>query len=142
MRESSFWQQIKSHLPVSCHAHRVENGINSGTPDVELCYRGTTAWIELKYLPAYPKRATTPIRVDHLTSEQITWLQRRVAAGGNGWLFVRVVDDYYLFHPRELDDLKEGRNKEWWKMNCEACWINRMIDVDWREWLRTVLSQP
>lgn len=71
-RESVMWSKIRGMLsrldPV-----RIENKIGSGTPDVN----SVAGWIELKCLPAWPKREDTVVRLPHFTQEQRTWLRRR-----------------------------------------------------------------
>lgn len=44
--EQKFWQKIKPYIPG--HVCRIENSAGSGMPDVMVCYRGVTVWIELK----------------------------------------------------------------------------------------------
>jgi len=74
---------------------RVENGVDLGTPDVNTVF----GWFEYKYVPAWPKRVRTPLRIDHFTPQQRVWLRRRwIADGGFGaWLLMQVDKDVLLF---------------------------------------------
>lgn len=65
-----------------------------GTPDVNHTY----GWVELKWLRSYPKRETTPVRIDHYTDEQRSWLLRRYMADGGAWLVLKIRTDWYLFN--------------------------------------------
>lgn len=70
----------------------VENRADPGTPDVN-CVVG---WIELKQVPRWPARASTPLRVPTFTSQQRAWLRDRRAAGGGAWVLLRVGTDWLL----------------------------------------------
>ena len=102
-RESSLWATFKGVLPVDAHAVRVENSVEVGTPDVNLCLPPAPVagwasynerppwdgWIELKVQEA-PKRKTTKFRCEHFTMEQRQWLVDRTRAGGNAYMLLQV----------------------------------------------------
>lgn len=93
MRESIVRQRIVKALK-SLDAQAVENGrTNPGTPDVE--FMG--GWIEIKYLPKWPKRENTPVVIHHFTAEQRIWLKQRFAKGGKVLVLIRIADCYLLF---------------------------------------------
>ena len=77
MSEKAMWKALRP-LMVGLDPVRIENAVEAGTPDVN--YVG--GWIELKYLPKWPARATTPIKIAHYTKEQRVFAKRRNAAGG------------------------------------------------------------
>jgi len=85
------------------HMVRVENPVGPGTPDVNWCGRNratgevSTGWVELKYLEAWPKRASTLVRIKHYTQQQRDWLLLRHAAGGRVALLLQVRREYLLF---------------------------------------------
>lgn len=56
----------------------VENLCGVGTPDINWV-RG---WVELKVLPRWPVRPSTPVSVTHFTHEQRNWIRSRHSAGG------------------------------------------------------------
>lgn len=94
MSEGNLWKDLRPLLagldPVRIESHDTDTGI----PDVNI----TLGWIELKYMREWPKRATTPLRVDHFTVEQRAWLTRRWAAGGSCWVILKVgADEWLLF---------------------------------------------
>jgi|GEM_PF-2202952 len=79
-------QVIKALKRMRSDPQAVENSANPGCPDVE-CLRG---WLELKYLPNWPKQMDTVVRIDHYTQQQRNFLRRRWNAGGGAWLLLRV----------------------------------------------------
>ena len=107
-RESSLWNRFREALPACAHAVRVENGVEVGTPDVNLCLPGSAevhdvfcsagkggfdGWIELK-VQEPPKRKTTKFRCEHFTMEQKQWLVNRVRAGGKAYMLLQAGDEY------------------------------------------------
>lgn len=68
------------------HAVPIENVAGVGTPDIN--YNG--GWIELKYLPKWPARPTTPVRVRKFKPAQRDFLRDRCRAGGRAYLLLRV----------------------------------------------------
>jgi len=82
------------------HGHfvRVENAVESGTPDINFCNNyGVDHWIECKHVAKWPTRNATALRVHHFTAEQRLWLAQRIKAGGNAWVLLQVGKDYLLF---------------------------------------------
>ena len=75
--------------------HPIENLLPSekGMPDVE--YIG--GMCELKWLPKWPVRDTTPVRIPHYSAEQKHWLKRRCDMGGKAWLCLQVRSEWFLF---------------------------------------------
>lgn len=71
--------QFKAHLQKKlsgplAHWQSIETTTGRGVPDVNLCYRGTELWMELKV-----GKKPEPI----LRPEQFAWAIRRFTAGGN-----------------------------------------------------------
>lgn len=98
---------------------RVENPVCCpGTPDVN--YVG--GWIELKYADRWPPRGG-PLRIDHFTSQQRTWLRRRRAAGGRAFVLLKVgTREWLLFDGvRAADVLGEVPREQLYK-ECVARW--------------------
>ena len=75
------------------HAIPVENPAQPGTPDVNYI----EGWIELKWLRAWAKRATTVIHIDHWTRRQKIWHFRRRCAGGQAWVLLQCRREWLLF---------------------------------------------
>lgn len=70
----------------------IENGISAGVPDLNYLH----GWIELKQVKAWPKRATTPLRLDHFTPQQRRWISRRHRAGGPVFVLLKVAREWIL----------------------------------------------
>lgn len=98
-RESALWKAFKKAFEPSGHWVRVENALGLGTPDVNGREDGDgpDTWLELKQNKAWPKRATTIVRLRHFTREQKQWLVDRGVAGGNCGVLWQVEKDYLLF---------------------------------------------
>jgi len=73
--ESQMWAKVRPFLVAArLDPVRVENPIHPGTPDVNLC---DGKWIELKCIPDWPARPTSPVQIRHYTPQQRVWLYRR-----------------------------------------------------------------
>ncbi len=106
-RESNLWSLFRELLPPAWHVVRIENSVELGTPDVNLCVASTIGeygihgrdakeyWIELK-VQEPPKRATTTFGCEHFTMEQRQWLVDRCRAGGRAYLLLQA-GGLYLF---------------------------------------------
>ena len=99
MSESAFWTVVRKHLSPYGRLVRLESGLTEpGIPDVAYCFLGSAGWLELKSVAEWPKRATTPLRIDHLTLEQVLFLEtwtRHPSRGQAHGLF-RIDHDYLL----------------------------------------------
>lgn len=97
--ESQLWKAFKGAVHgVDPRAHlvRVENSILEGHSDVDYCIQGAGGVVELKRLPAWPRRPATPVRFRHYTRQQKNFLAARWGAGGRAWLLAQVADEYLL----------------------------------------------
>lgn len=92
MRESNMRQSLVELLrPLDAYA--VENACVPGMPDLEC----TGGWVELKYIPSYPKRKyVTVVRVPHFMPIQRAWIRRRAKYGGRVFVILRVEDDWFV----------------------------------------------
>jgi len=87
MSEYNFRQQVVKELTkAGLDAFSVENPSRPGTPDVNYI----PGWIELKWLPKWPKQADTIVKIDHFTPQQRNFLRRRWNRGGPAHLLLRV----------------------------------------------------
>lgn len=77
---------------------RVENALGSGTGTPDVNYVG--GWIEDKYLPAWPKKANSIVRVRHYTPEQRAWHIKRCNAGGRVHVVIEVAGEWFVFDGR------------------------------------------
>lgn len=97
MSESDTWASVRPFL-THLDPQRLEVFLKVGVSDVE-CILG---WIELKYVAAWPKRPTTPLKIRHFTPEQRTFLTRRCRINRafkrpiGAWVLLQVADDFIL----------------------------------------------
>lgn len=138
MAESSLWSYIKRGTGSTGHWVRIENRVESGTPDVNGCFthdgKGVDAWIELKTRDSWPKRLTTPIKLPHFTDEQKKWLLARRRSGGRSFLFVRVGREYFLFSAVAAYTIEQYSRPDW-EARALAHYRNR---VDWEHFRSTI----
>lgn len=89
--EAKLWSRVRHGLilaagraDICIDYARIENGAQTGMPDVNLCVDGTEWWIELKYVQSEPKRTSTPLlgSSHKITPAQRAWAVRRRTAGG------------------------------------------------------------
>lgn len=121
--ESNLWRYLKKKIGKEWDATRHEDLIGSGVPDVSFGYRGNNGWIELKYLKKFPVRATTRIRIPHLTGAQCNWLINRNVKGGNCWILIQIANEYFLFpvigiryiwhHKFTAEQFRKGATGHW-----------------------------
>lgn len=104
MNEAAVWESLKRLMGDAWDATRHEDVSGCGIPDVSFGIQypapigPVNGWLELKYLPAWPKRPTTKVRIRHWTHEQRLFLSRRWCAGRRTWVLLVV---------------GVGRNQEW-----------------------------
>lgn len=92
MSEASMWDAIRPVLKQGgLDPVRVENPVWPGTPDVNY----TGGWVELKWCEQWPPRGG-PLRIDHFTVQQRTWLTQRRLAGGRAFLLLKVGENEWL----------------------------------------------
>lgn len=83
--------------------HRVENSAALGTGDVYFAIPScggasfaTSGWIELKHLHEFPARHTTPIIINHLTIDQVRFLEAVANNGAKAFTLLRIRTTYFL----------------------------------------------
>lgn len=122
MIETSAWDTIRPLFrELGLDPVRVENVLHPGHPDLDY----THGSIELKYLPEWPKRATTKVKLPEFTGEQVAWLTRRWDKGGLAWLLVRVGSEWFLWPGSMTRDVRRG-----------------LTQAEWRERSSFILAQP
>jgi hypothetical protein len=113
---------------------RFENPIGLGTPDINLCYKGIEAWVEIKYLEKFPVKPTTSVKIPHFSNDQRNWLKRRGECSGLAWLFVQTGTEYFLFDWKNAQYIGELVTLDW-EHFAKGYWNKR---CNWQEWLRIV----
>lgn len=97
MAERELNKRIRSALH-GFDPRRVENGvIGPGTPDINF----TGGWIESKWLPAWPARASSIVKVPKYTRKQRAWHVKRRSAGGLVWVVIEIGSDVLVFDARD-----------------------------------------
>lgn len=96
MTEADLWRYVQHGMGPLWEAERIENRLNSGTPDVSYS-TNVHGWMELKYLPAAPKKDSTVMQVRHFTPEQRNWITRHGRRTGLVFVFMRIASTFMLF---------------------------------------------
>jgi len=103
--EQTFWAYVRKGMRGRWHVQRHEDSVTRGIPDVSYAIDGAEGWIELKTLNDWPKRPTTPVRVD-IKPEQVAWLEARGDAGaGRCFVLIRVGHEHLLVRWNRVRDL-------------------------------------
>ena len=95
MRESDLWKYVRAGLQTRCHLTRIESSAGNGVPDVSVGLPGKNAWIELKYIPEWPKRPGTKVKLP-LRPEQKHWIKNRGHLSGDVWVICRIANTTFL----------------------------------------------
>jgi hypothetical protein len=95
------------------HATRIESSSGNGMPDVSYGVKGINGFMELKYMPRWPKLATTRVKLP-LRLEQEIWIRNRGGIAGNVWVLCRVEDDFFLFNDAQALCASQGQLVKWW----------------------------
>jgi hypothetical protein len=110
--ESNLWRTFRANLSPFGMLRRIENSIDRGEGDVAYCLTrpkpgsiAATGFVELKVVDGYPARRSTPLRIDHLTKEQVLFAEDWAAAGGRAWLLLKIPPWHLLFDPAGIRGL-------------------------------------
>ncbi len=107
--EQRMWASLNKSVGGLWDATRHEDLLNSGTPDVSFGCAGVQGWIELKYIPEWPKHLGTIVAVKHFTPQQKAWLMRRGNMGGRCWFLLKVGQtEWLLYDHYSLLDIGKG----------------------------------
>lgn len=91
MREAALWKLVRANLPG--HLQRIENLASPGAPDLNACYMGSEAWVELKVAKG---------NYVFFRDAQIAWFAKRLAQGGKCCVLVRKGDWIRIVHAVDL----------------------------------------
>lgn len=89
--EASLWRWLSKSAPEGCVLERVENSVKPGTPDIFGTWKNSFV-LELKNV----EMSKSGIVHSELTAEQASFLRRWRAAGGRGYVLIRVNRSHYL----------------------------------------------
>jgi hypothetical protein len=73
MNEHSFIRAVHGHLPPEVFRWKIHDTFAGGVPDAFYAGPASTLFVEYKYVKAFPKRPTSPIKTT-LSAQQIHWL--------------------------------------------------------------------
>lgn len=131
MKESDLWRYIRYGLvgkPI--HLTRIESSAGNGVPDVAVGLPDKHAWIELKYIPEWPKRSVTKVRLP-LRAEQKHWISNRGKLSGEVWAICRIQDDFFLLYWRDaIECAEEGWTKDEWISGKHTMHWYKHVDFD------------
>jgi len=117
------------------HMTRIENGVELGTPDTNGRVFGIDFWLELKHVHEWPKRKTTPVRLNHFTAEQRQWLLQRGLAGGTCGVLLQVKNEYFAFNWFKSQRLSTLTRDE---LMAAACWHQHVLDLSFLQCISEV----
>ncbi len=97
------------------HMRRVENSVSAGGSDVDLCFDGVCALIELKAVPR-----AEPVDTG-ITTAQAMFARARSAAGGYAWILLQVGDGprYLIPGKKALDCIGKVPEKTLWRLSAQ-----------------------
>jgi len=102
--EAKLYQVIKRKLEKTCHIQRIENLVERGSPDINVCHEsGIEVWIELK-IGIFPL----------IRPEQIAWGRRRARKNGRCFVLSRSEKKIRIWkHPDiEVEDVEGKKYKK------------------------------
>ena len=100
-RESNLWQWLLKFSHSKLELTRIENIVDTGTPDVQGVYCGVQFWIELK---SSAKNCAV-----HISTDQVLFLERYCRCGGLAYVLAQSGSRRYLFHsPYAFRELYAG----------------------------------
>lgn len=113
MNEASVWQYIKAGMAGKWFATRLESSSGNGVPDVTFSMPNINGFLELKYIPEWPKRPETKVKLP-LRPEQKLWISTRGKMGGNVWVLCRISVTFFLLDFNQALLACEGWTEEEW----------------------------
>ena len=124
MLESKFWKKLKTTVGNKWRCCRIENSIDSGTPDIvfsiQCKHNRIIGMIELK---CQDSNSTGGIKANHYTQTQRNFAILHEST----FLFLHSDDVCYLFDWTNSNDILKGQSIEWHKNNSLFfCPINKL----------------
>lgn len=99
MTEAWFWGRVRDAFNRRGGARLnklpADGFAGAGIPDGLYCVDGAAGVIELKYVPRWPARESTPIRTG-LTPAQVAWMSDWKRAGGRAHVLLGVASEWFL----------------------------------------------
>ena len=128
MSEKNFWNLVRINLDLDMY--RIENRVSSGMPDIHYIDKGSSGWIELKYIEGFPKKGKLRIG---LRIAQHLWHLRYTKNKGQTWILVRVGrKGIYLIDGKYSGELQKMPNNSSFLKMCEWKLSGNMSKNDWK----------
>lgn len=94
--EAAFWGALRKRLEAAGWlAWKIPAELRTGLPDTFIAKDSLAAWVELKYVPAWPVRPTTPVTAA-VTPEQSAHLTALREAGVPAYVLLGVAEWWFL----------------------------------------------
>lgn len=109
MKEKQVWRILQKHFKeCGARAHRIENLMREGCPDVNYCLDGVEGWIEIK-CPTLPKRASTILFGSNhkLSQQQKNWFKEQIDAGGRCHVLIVTGLNWLLIEGKNADAIND-----------------------------------
>lgn len=103
MSEKALWRYLRDGMKGRWHVQRHEDRLAKGIPDVSYALQGHCGWVELKFVPRWPRNRSDALRIPHLTIEQRLWLSKRGEHSDLVWVLLQVEKEYLLINHRHID---------------------------------------
>ncbi len=127
--ENHFKSYLIGQLKVFGHIVAHEDKYSTGIPDTDYCFSGIAGWLELKIIQDWPKKKDTNLHtpLKHLTNDQINWMKKRINAGGNVYLLLKVMrtKEYLLFGGDDARRLKDCTQDQAYSL-CIQMWYGSL----------------
>lgn len=131
--EGKLWELLRDNTkPYGIHWQRIESATTGrGIPDVNGCWNGAEAWIELKIIRGHRVKFQT---------EQPVWLYKRSMAGGKCWVLARRTtkdgDELWLWPGIRAMELKKKKIQEVpptliYKQRNQWSWSELITNIFW-----------
>lgn len=126
--ERTLWNYLRKGMQPYWRPQRIEDKLSHGIPDVCYALPGVEGFgfVELKWARAWPKRATTPLRLPHFTKVQKAWLRRFGDYAYRVYLLLQVEKDYMLFDYVQAQRLGEITREQILAGGCDEHWEKRI----------------
>jgi hypothetical protein len=99
--EAALWNTLRKGMQGRWRAQRFEDKLSEGIPDLCYALKGVhgLGFLELKYLPAFPKRDSTIVRIPHPKRWKLqrAWMMRMGDWSGRVGCLIQVGREYFLF---------------------------------------------
>jgi hypothetical protein len=136
MSEKNFWSLLRLNLEMKMY--RVENRVMKGMPDVHFIKDGVSGWIELKFLPDWPKkRMPTGLKLN-----QALWLDKYSENGGRCWILIRIGRDFMGLAPgANAKRLYEKPGKDEFVSLLSFIKRGNMMKGDWESLAKVIIQK-